>query len=52
MVKRRWNVRNGKVIYVKEGFKFYIWYDLKIRQNFVMEICLLRKEGEGGNVSR
>ena len=52
MVKWKWNVRNGKVIYGKEGFKFYALYDLNIWQNFVMEICLLRKEGEGGNVSR
>ena len=30
MVKWKWNVRNGKVIYGKEGFRFYILYDLKI----------------------
>ena len=52
MVKWKWNVRNGKVIYGKEGFRFYILYDLKIWQYFVMEICLLRIEREGGNVSR
>ena len=52
MVKWKWNVRNGKVIYGKEGFRIYILYDLKIWQNVVVEMCLLRIEGEGGNVSR
>ena len=52
MVKWKWNVRIGKVIYGKEGFRLHILYDLKIWQNFVIEICLLRREGEGGNVSR
>ena len=52
MVKWKWNVRNGKVIYVKEGFRFYILYDLKNKQNFVMEICLLRREEDGENISR
>ena len=52
MVKWKWNVRNGKVIYVKEGFRFYILYDLKNKQNFVMEIGLLRREEDGENISR
>ena len=52
MVKWKWNVRNGKVIYVKEGFRFYILYDLKNKPNFVIEICLLRREEDGENISR
>ena len=52
MGKWKRNVINGKVIYGKEWFRFYILYDPKIWQNFVMEICLLRREGEGANVSR
>ena len=52
MVKWKWNTRNGKVIYGKEGFRFYILYDLEILQNFTMEICLLRRKGEGINISR
>ena len=36
MVKWKWNVRNGKVIYSKEGFRFYVLYNLKIWQTFVM----------------
>ena len=52
MAKWKYNVRNGKVVYGKDRFRFYILYDLKISKNFVMEICLLRREGEGGNVNR
>ena len=52
MAKQKWNVKNGQVIYGKEEFRLYILYDLKFRQNFVMEICLLRREREGGDIRR
>ena len=43
-------IRYGRVTYGKEGFRFYILYDLKIGQNFEMEICLVRGEGGGGEI--
>ena len=51
MVKWKYN-RSGRVIYGKEGFRFYISDDLKNWQQFEMEICLLRKDGGRGNISR
>ena len=35
---------------VKKGLDFTL-YGLKNWQNFEMKICLLRREGEGGNIS-
>ena len=35
-------VRGSRMINGKEGFKFNIYCCLKIRQNFEMEVCLLR----------
>ena len=43
-------IRYGRVTYGKEWFRFYILYDLKIGQNFEMEICLVRGEGGGGEI--
>ena len=37
-------VRGLRVIYGKEGFRFYILYGPKIWQNFEIKICLLRGE--------
>ena len=42
----------SEIIYGREDFRFYILYDRKNWQNFEMQICLLRREGEGGNISR
>ena len=46
MVKWKLNVRNGKVIYGKEGFRFYILYNLNYWQNFAMKICLSGGRGK------
>ena len=35
-------VRSSRMITGKEGFKFNIYFCLKIRQNFEMEVYLLR----------
>ena len=51
MVKWKYN-RSGRVIYGKEGFRFYISDDLKNWQQFEMEICLSRMDGGRGNISR
>ena len=49
-VKWKWNVRNGKVIYVKEGSRFYILYGLKIWPKFCNGNLSL-KEGGGSYLS-
>ena len=53
----KWNaiqskIRSGRVIYGKEGFRFFILHGPKNWQNFEMEICLLRRKEEGENISR
>ena len=50
MLKGKYN-KSVRAIYGKEGFRFYTLYDLKNWQKFEMEICLLRKDREGGNIS-
>ena len=52
MVKWKWNIRSGRGIYGKKWFRFYILYDLKNWQHSEIEIFMLRKEGEKGNISR
>ena len=56
-VKIKWSavqckVRSRSVVDGKEGFRFYIWYGRKVWQNFEMEICLLREDGDTGDISR
>ena len=50
--KWKQNVRMEKLFMVKKGLDFTFYIYLKIWQNFVMEICLLRSEGERGNINR
>ena len=39
-------IRNVRVINGKERFRFYIFYCLKIWQNFEMEVFLVKERGQ------